>query len=139
MNPKDLTIGDIKVGQSASFERAFTEADVLAFAKLSGDKNPLHIDETYARSTKLGRRVVYGMLLGSLCSTLVGMYIPGKRTLYLGQTLSFKKPVFTGDKIIVTGTVEQVSVSTGIVVIAVSMKKGEEEVVSGTATTQVLT
>ena len=132
------TIEQVKVGDKAFFERVFTEQDVKDFAKLSGDFNPLHTDASYAKTTKFGRPLVHGMLLGSLCSAFVGMHIPGKRCLYLGQTLVFKKPVFFGDTIKVEGVVEQVSVATGIVVILISMKKGREEVVNGLATVQVL-
>ena len=138
MNAKDLNLEDIQVGQAASFERTFTEADVQAFAELSGDTNPLHMDPAYAGSTKFGQRLVHGMLIASLCSALVGMYIPGKKCLYLGQTLSFKRPVFIGDTVTVTGRVESVSSSTRIVSIEINITKQGEDAVTGVATTQVL-
>jgi len=136
--PKDLTLNMIKVGDTASFERAFSDDDVRTFARLSGDENPLHLDDTYAKTTKFGRRIVHGMLLGGLCSALVGMYLPGKRCLYLGQTLTFKKPVFIGDLVTVSGTVVSISASTRIVEIEISMRTKDGEVASGTATVQVL-
>lgn len=114
MEPKDLSLNDINIGDTVSFIRVFTEKDVKDFTKLSGDENPLHTDENYASKTKFGQKLVHGMLVGSLCSTLVGMYMPGKRCLYLDQTLSFKNPVFINDKLTVAGKVLSKSISTGI-------------------------
>jgi acyl dehydratase len=129
----DHSIGDIKVGDSASFRRSFTDADVEAFAKLSGDENPLHTDDAYAATTHFGRRLVHGMLVGSLCSTLVGMYLPGKHCLYLEQNLSFKKPVHIGDELLVSGTVTAKSESTSVLTISISITNGTAEVVQGMA------
>ena len=138
MEPKDLSFDAIAVNNTASFERTISEKDVRAFAELTGDMNPLHLDETYAAETPFKHRLVHGMLLGGLCSTLVGMYLPGKRCLYLGQTLVFKKPVFIGDTVHVEGVVTAKSIATRILTIAVSIRKGEEDVVTGEATVQVL-
>ena len=139
MIPRDLTIDDIKIGDSASFERSFSEKDVDDFAKLSGDSNPLHTDEAYAKTTKFKRRIVHGMLVGSLCSALVGMQIPGKRCLYLSQTLDFRKPVFIGDKLTVNGVVRSKSLSTRMIEIEIIIKNdAEETVLKGIAKVQVL-
>lgn len=136
--PKDVPFEDIALGDNASFERTFSEEDVNDFARLSGDVNPLHTDEAYARTTVFKKRVVHGMLVGSLCSFLVGMHLPGKKCLYLSQTLRFKKPVFIGDTVTVKGTVTAKSVSTRILEIAVSVMRGDVQVMDGTATVQVL-
>jgi len=138
MKLKELSLNDIKVGDVASFTRIFTEKDVNDFAKLSGDENPLHTDEVYALTTKFKQRLVHGMLVGSLCSTLVGMYLPGKRCLYLSQTLFFKNPVFINDELVVTGTVKSKSVSTGILEILISIKKDLETVLEGIACVQLI-
>ncbi|MEK7608031.1 MAG: MaoC family dehydratase [Patescibacteria group bacterium] len=138
MTPRDLSFNDIAVGMNDSFERTISEEDVRAFSILTGDENPLHMDETYAATTKFGRRLVHGMFVASLTSTLVGMYLPGKRCLYLREHLDFKKPVFIGDTVSVRGEVIQKSDATGILEIAVSITKGDETVVEGTATVQVL-
>ncbi len=138
MNLKDLSINDISVGDSVSFNRTWTDEDVRAFALLSRDMNPLHLNEEYARTTKFKHRLVHGMLVGSACSELVGMYLPGKRCLYLRQTLSFKKPVFIGDTVTVHGVVKTKSLSTGILDISISITKGDDEVIDGMATVQVL-
>jgi len=138
MKPKNLSIEDIQVGDSASFDRVFSEQDVADFARLSGDENPLHMDEAYAADTKFKHRLVHGMLIGSLCSQLVAMHLPGKRCLYLSQTLFFKNPLYINDIVSVSGTVETKSVSTKMLDIAISIKKGSTEVLKGTARVQLL-
>ncbi len=138
MKAEDLRMEDIQIGDTASFDRLWTEEDVLIFATLSGDTNPLHMDDDYAQTTQFKKRLVHGMLVASVCSTLVGMYIPGKRCLYLSQTLSFKKPVFIGDTVVVTGVVTAKSSVTKILSIAITVRKGEEEVMIGEAKVQVL-
>lgn len=138
MEARNLTFADISVGDTASFERIVSSEDVHAFAQISGDKNPLHSDPVYAETTLFKRPIVHGMLLGSLCSTLVGMYLPGKRCLYLSQTLAFKKPVYAGDTVVVQGTVVAKSISTHVLTISISIQCGKEEVVGGSAMVRVL-
>lgn len=138
MEAKDLLFKDIAAGDSAHFERTITAGDIAAFANLTGDTNPLHVNEEYAARTQFGKPLVHGMFLASLLSTLVGMHLPGKRCLYLGQTLQFKKPVFAGDTVRVTGAVATKSDSTRILTIATVITKGGEEAVTGVATIQVL-
>ncbi len=90
--------------KTASLERTFTQDDVEAFARLSGDVNPIHLDAEYAADSQFGRRLVHGMLVSGLFSTLFGTQVPGPGAIYMGQSLRFKAPVFPGDKI--TATVE---------------------------------
>jgi 3-oxoacyl-[acyl-carrier protein] reductase len=94
-----LTFDAIEIGQEFEVERAFSRQDVLAFAALSGDFSPLHVDATYAASTEFGDCVVHGVLLASLFSQLVGMRIPGERALYLGQDLAFRRPVLVDESV----------------------------------------
>lgn len=138
MEPKNLTFEEIFIGDRASFERVFNEDDVRVFAGLSGDYNPLHLDAVYAGTTTFGRPVVHGMLVASLCSALVGMYLPGKRCLYLAQTLEFRKPVFVGDTLEVVGVVTAKSPSTRVLTIAISITREGEKVLYGVATAKVL-
>ena len=139
MPAPDLNIEDIHVGDYASFTHSFSEADVAAFAKLVGDMNPLHMDDAYAQSTKFGRRIVHGMLVAGLSSRFVGMHIPGRRCLYLGETFAFKHPVFINDSLTVRGKVQSVSPATRVVRIALMITKSTgEEVLSGTADVQIL-
>lgn len=102
----------LQVGETASFDRQISEDDVRAFAQLSGDDNPLHMDEAYAATTQFGKRVVHGMLLSSLFSQLVGIHLPGKRCLYLAQSLTFRMPVFVGETVKVRGEVTHRSEAT---------------------------
>src|ERR1700676_2055835 len=85
---RELTFPEIAVGDAFTVEHTFTETDVRVFAELSGDYSPLHVDPTYASTTEFGKCVVHGMLLASLFSRLVGMYLPGKHALYVGADLA---------------------------------------------------
>lgn len=96
---------DIKVGLVVEFEKLITEEMVDKFAELTEDYNPLHTDEDYAKTTMFKERIVHGMLLGSLFSTLVGMHCPGKRNLYLAQQLNFRSPLRLNKKVKIRGEV----------------------------------
>lgn len=93
------TIDTIQVGDTATFQKTLTESDVYLFAGISGDQNPAHINQVEAEKGIFGGRIVHGMLTASLISTVLGMYLPGPGTIYLGQDLKFKKPVHFGDTI----------------------------------------
>ncbi len=96
-----------KIGQSASFSRTITETDFVMFAGLSGDYNPIHVDKEYASDTRFGQRISHGLLTASLLSCLLGMHLPGVGSVYKDQTLQFKAPVFIGDTITATATVQE--------------------------------
>ena len=138
MTPNDFKLQDINLGDTVSFNRTWDASDIEIFAELSGDMNPLHMDDEYAKTTKFGKRVVHGMLVGSLCSKLVGMYLPGKRCLYLTQSLSFKKPVYIRDTVMVTGTVTSKSEVTGVLSIAITITRENDSLIEGEAQVQVL-
>lgn len=95
------TYDEIKVGDKASFSKTITEADIHSFSAVSADFNPIHVDEVYATTSSLGKkmggRIAQGLLSASLFSTLVGVHIPGKGALYVSQTCNFKRPVKIGD------------------------------------------
>ena len=92
-----ISIEDIKVGMSRSLIKEVTERDIELFAEASTDRNPLHLDDEYARSTIFGGKVAHGMLSASLISAVIGGQLPGAGTIYLGQTLKFLAPVRPGD------------------------------------------
>ena len=94
----------MKVGDIATLTKTFTEEEVRQFAELSKDKNPLHLDRDFGAASIFGERIVHGMLVASLFSGLMGMELPGKGSIYLAQTLSFKAPVGIGEE--VTASVE---------------------------------
>lgn len=90
---------EFEVGQKAFVEKTISEEDVRDFAEISGDDNPLHLDEAYAAGSRFGKRVVHGMLAASLISRVIGTKLPGEGTIYLSQSLKFLKPVFIGDTV----------------------------------------
>ena len=95
---------DLAVGQTASFSKTITEADILLFAAVSGDTNPVHIDAEAAAASMFKQRIAHGMLSASLISTVLGTRLPGPGTIYLAQNLKFRAPVTIGQT--VTATVE---------------------------------
>lgn len=128
----ELRFEDIAVGQSFELEHAFAAADVRRFAELSGDFSPLHVDEAYARGTEFGGCVVHGILLASLFSQIVGMHLPGKAALYLGQELSFRRPVRVGERVRAIARVTGVSAPTRSLVLATEIRNADGQVaVSG--------
>ena len=94
-----VRIEDFEPGQHASFTKTFTEADMQRFIEITGDVNPLHVDEEFAAKTKFGRRVLQGMLTASIFSTMVGMLLPGTGAIYRSQTLRFLLPVYLGETV----------------------------------------
>jgi len=105
MKVADLSFADIKEGGIYQFTKRITYDDVLKFAEVTGDFNPLHVDKEFGKKSQFKQNIVHGMLAGSLFSTLVGMNCPGKKSLYLSQTLNFKTPLFYDDIVTVKGTV----------------------------------
>lgn len=94
-----MSIDEFRVGQVASLVRTISEADVMAFATLTGDFNPVHVDADAAAASSFGERIVHGMLTASLLSTVLAMQLPGPGAIYLGQTLRFLRPVKLGDTV----------------------------------------
>ena len=92
-------IGDFEPGQHVTFTKTFTEDDVQRFIAITGDVNPLHVDDAFAAGTRFGRRVLHGMLTASLFSTMVGMLLPGPGAIYRSQSLAFLLPVYVGDTV----------------------------------------
>jgi len=97
MTYKLTTYDDLAVGQKASLTKTVTEEDLSHFIAITGDTNPLHVDESFAEKTFFGQRIAHGMLSASLFSTMVGMHIPGLGAIYKSQTLEFLLPVFIGE------------------------------------------
>ena len=90
------------VGARATLVRTITDADIVRFAEVSGDRNPVHLDEAYAARSLFGQRVAHGFLTGSMISAVIGMELPGPGSIYLGQTLKFLAPVHIGDTVTVS-------------------------------------
>lgn len=100
---------DLQVGQSAEYEREVTEADIQKFGEVSGDMNPLHFDEAYARGTIFRGRIAHGILTVSYLSTILGTKLPGAGSIFLGASVRFKAPVRVGDKVLSRCTVREIN------------------------------
>ena len=92
-------------GEQASVTKTITAADVEAFADLTGDRNPLHVDEAFAARSRFGGRIAHGLLTAGLLSTVLGMRLPGPGGIYVSQTLRFRRPVYIGDAVTATAEV----------------------------------
>jgi phosphate acetyltransferase len=96
---ENTTYAEIRVGQQVSLSRTLTADDIRAFAAVSGDTNPAHLDPVFASQSVMKQVVGHGMWTGSIISTILGTRFPGPGTIYLGQTFRFMKPVFVGDTV----------------------------------------
>lgn len=101
-------IEKLEVGMSASYSQTITESDISIFAGVSGDKNPAHVNEEYAKESRLKKRVAHGMLSASFFSGILGTKLPGPGCLYASQNLIFKRPVYIGETVTATVTVTEI-------------------------------
>ena len=107
---KDLSgyfFDDLKIGMRATVSRTITDTDLRNFSGVSGDTNPMHLNEEYAKTTMFGGTIVHGMLTASLISAVIGTKLPGPGCIYMSQTLKFLAPVRIGDTVYATCTVKE--------------------------------
>ncbi|WP_321528061.1 MaoC/PaaZ C-terminal domain-containing protein [Sedimenticola selenatireducens] len=102
---ENIPYSELEIGTAASFSKSLTEDDLVLFARISGDVNPVHLDEAFARDTPFKGRIAHGMWTGSVISAAVATVLPGPGTIYLEQNLQFRRPVRPGDEITVQLTV----------------------------------
>lgn len=126
-------IEDLAVGQSASFTKTVTEADIVRFAEVSGDNNPVHLDEAFAQTTMFKGRIAHGMLSAGFISTVIGTKLPGSGTIYMSQTLRFKAPVRIGDTVTATCTITEIIPEKRRAVLSTICKVGDTVVIEGEA------
>ena len=123
------------VGDTAEITRTIEQADIEAFADVTGDHNPVHVDETFAQTTRFGRRIAHGMLTASLISSVLANKLPGPGSVYLGQTLQFVAPVFPGDEVTARVTVKQIREDKSILKLeTLCLNQRGEMVIRGEAT-----
>ena len=123
---------DLKVGDNFSTTKQITDAVVRAFAELSGDYNPIHLDEEFAAKTRFKKRIAHGMISGALISAVLGYEFKERKVVYLSQTLKFVAPVFLDDTITATATVAHIREDKPVVTIeTVCTNQNGETVVSG--------
>jgi 3-hydroxybutyryl-CoA dehydratase len=124
---------DLSVGQSAEMTRLVAAADIEAFAEVSGDSNPVHLDEAYARTTTFQSRIAHGMLSGAYISAVLGTRLPGPGAIYLNQTLRFRRPVKIGDAVTARVTVAGLDARRGHVTLSTVCLVDGKTVVDGEA------
>ena len=124
-----MRIEELYVGQSSSLSKRFTLEDVKAFAGISQDNNPVHLDQEYAEKSVFKNRIVHGFLTGSLFSAIIGTQLPGNGSIYLGQTLNFKKPVYHDQLVTATVTVIDIRKDKPIVKLSTVCKNEQGDVV----------
>lgn len=124
-----MRIEGFYIGQSASLKKVFSSEEVLSFAELSMDKNPIHLDQKFAEQTRFGSRIVHGFFVGSLISAVFGTQLPGEGAIYLHQEMNFRKPVYHGDEITATVTVTNIRKDTSILYFDTKCENEKGEVV----------
>ena len=133
-NLTNYTFDEIEIGQTAEYRKTIEERDIILFAEVSGDVNPLHLDADFAAGTDFGERIAHGMLTGALISAALALELPGPGTVYLGQSLRFRRPVKIGDDITVTLEVVEKREDKGFVTLETTATNQEgKAVVTGTA------
>ena len=129
------TIDTIQIGDSASFTKTVTEADIILYAGISGDFNAAHMDAESAKKGMFGQRIAHGMLSAGFISNVLGNQLPGPGTIYMGQELRFVKPVFIGDTVTATVTVkEKIEEKNRLKLDTVVTNQRGEAVITGIAT-----
>lgn len=131
---QSLSMKELFVGQRAEKEFLVTEETGAAYAEVSQDKNPLHLDAEYAEKTRFGKKIAHGMLMGGYISSLIGMELPGEGSIYMKQELTFLRPVYYGDRVRVEVTVCELQKEKKRAVLSTNCynQKGEQ-VIAGSA------
>ena len=124
-----MTIQEMKIGDHASVTKTVSETDVYLFAGITGDLNPAHTNEVAASKTMFKTRIAHGMLGAGFISAVLGMYLPGPGTIYMGQELKFTKPVHIGDTVTATATVEEIILEKNRVILDTTLVNQDGEVV----------
>jgi 3-hydroxybutyryl-CoA dehydratase len=128
-----LYFEDLSVGMTETFSKTIASSDVVGFAQLTGDRNPIHLSEHFAAKTQFGGRIAHGLYTASLISSLLGTRLPGPGAVYISQTLNFRAPVRIGDQVDVTVAVAELIPERQRARLACTCKVGEELVLDGEA------
>ncbi|MES2341324.1 MAG: MaoC family dehydratase [Pseudomonadota bacterium] len=128
-----LFFEDLSIGQSAETTRVVTASDVEAFAAVSGDTNPVHLDEDYAKTTTFQTRIAHGMLSGAYISAVIGTKLPGPGSIYLSQSMRFRRPVKLGDAVVTRVTIQALDEARGHATLATVCQVNGKTVVDGEA------
>mgnify|MGYP000939899133 FL=1 len=136
-NQHGYYLEDLTIGMESSYQKTITETDIDAFAALTGDTNPVHLDSEYAATTPFKARIAHGMLSVGLISTVLGTQLPGPGCIYLEQQIKFKAPVFIGDTLVATVTVADINQRRGRVSLKTQCFVNTKLVADGTASMMV--
>lgn len=129
-----MRFDELRIGQSYEMRRIFTQKEVLDFAKLSYDTNPLHTDEEFAKTTQFGQLIVPGFLTASMFSAIIGTKFPGFGSIYLNQNMSFRRPVYPGAEVVAFVTVKELYPDKHRVLLeTVCMDADQQILIEGTA------
>jgi 3-hydroxybutyryl-CoA dehydratase len=128
---------DLSVGLTESFSKTVSSSDVVGFAEVTGDRNPIHLSEHFAARTTFGTRIAHGLYTASLISALLGTRLPGPGAVYISQTLNFRAPVRIRDTVLVTVTVTELLPEKSRARLACTCRVGEETVLDGEALVKV--
>ena len=130
---------DLKIGDSFSTSRIVTDEIIRKFADVSGDYNPIHLDDEFAAKTRFGKRIAHGMLSGAFISAVLGNEFRERKIIYLSQTMKFVAPVFIDDTVTATGTITNIREDKGIVTLETTCtNQNGETLVKGEAAVMIL-
>ena len=132
-----LRLEDLSLGQTTEISHTVTDADIRAFAEVSGDNNPVHLDEAYAAATPFKTRIAHGMLSAGYISAVLGTRLPGPGAIYISQTMNFKRPVRIGDEVITRATVSAIDADRARVTLSTVCEVAGKAVVEGEAVVMV--
>lgn len=130
---KTYYVEELQIGMEASLTKTVQEKDVLSFSEISGDKNPVHLDEAFAKTTRFKERIAHGLLSASFISAVFGIKMPGPGSIYLSQTLQFKAPVKIGDTVTAKVKVKNIDLNRARVIFETTCLVGEVVVITGEA------
>ena len=119
----------LEIGLSTSIEKHVTALDVEAYAHMTGDTNPIHLDDVYASQSRFGRRIAHGLLVAGYISAVLGNLLPGPGSIYVSQQLSFKAPVYLGDTITVRVTVKEIRLDKPIATLSTQCFNQSDQIV----------
>ncbi len=128
-----MKIHEIEIGMTATRRNVVARAHIVAYAELSGDQNPVHLDDAFAATTQFKGVIAHGMLSAGYISAVLGNDLPGMGTVYMGQSLSFRGPVRPGDEVVTTVTVKDIVRDKRRVILTTVCKVGEKVVLDGEA------
>lgn len=133
MTANGYFIEDLTLGMSASYGKTISEADIVLFAGVSGDTNPVHLDQTFAEKTPFKTRIAHGMLSAGFISAVLGTKLPGPGAVYVSQALRFRRPVKIGDVVTARAEISEIDPAKGRVTLKTDCKVAGKVVVDGEA------